>query len=142
MAIESPESVLEMVKAQRGMMWLFIAKLGLDFGFSATRDLASQSVEILFWIAYLLVSLAVSYFVFRLTRVVYGIGPAVICAALIFAPCAGSFAVLVINGGTMDRLRKLGVKVGFLGATAAQVAELESAQKSSVLPDQNSTLKS
>lgn len=142
MAIESPESVLEMVKAQRGMMWLFIAKLGLDFGFSATRDLAGPTVQAVFWIAYLLVSITVSYFVFRLTRVIYGMGPAIVCAGLIFAPCAGSFAVLVINGGVMDRLRKLGVKVGFMGATAAQVAELEAAQKSSVLPDQNSSLKS
>jgi hypothetical protein len=119
------DEILEIVKAQRGMMWLFVAKLGLDFGAGAVRDLASQPFLAIYWAAYLAVSLAVAYFVFRLAKVVYGGGPAVICAALIFAPCAGSLAVLIINGNSMDRLRKAGVKVGMMGATALQLRELE-----------------
>ena len=131
------DEIVEMVKAQRGMMWLFVAKLGLDFGAGAVRDLASQPFLTIYWVAYLGVSLAVAYFVFRVAKVVYGGGPAVICAALIFAPCAGATAVLVINGNTMDRLRKAGVKIGFFGATVQQLRDLEASATDSLPPGQS-----
>ena len=131
------DEIVEMVKAQRGMMWLFVAKLGLDFGAGAVRDLASQPFLTIYWVAYLGVSLAVAYFVFRVAKVVYGGGPAVICAALIFAPCAGATAVLVINGNTMDRLRKAGVKIGFFGATVQQLRDLEASATDLLPPGQS-----
>lgn len=130
------DEIVEMVKAQRGMMWLFVAKLGLDFSSGSVRILLGQPYLAFYWVIYLVVSLSIAYFVFRLAKIVYGVGPAVICAALIFAPCVGSLAILIINGNTMDRLRKAGVKVGMMGATALQLKELEAPAQMEVMPPQ------
>jgi hypothetical protein len=135
-AADTPADVLEMVRAHRGMMWLFLAKVGLDFGAPATRDLVGDPqgmtywLIMAYWMVYMGVSLAVAYFVFRLARVTYGAGPATICAVLVFIACFGTIIVLVLSGNTMDRLRKSGVKVGFFGATARQIEELENPSKS------------
>lgn len=127
---DSRETVIEMVQAQRGMMWLFVAKLGFDFSSGAANELLVEPVRIVFWVAYLVVSGTVAYFVFRLASAIYGAGPGIICACLTVAPCLGSLTVLILNGNTMDRLRKAGVKVGMLGASAQQLRELTSVPES------------
>ena len=106
-----------------------MAKLGLDFS-ASSWELWSPVVQWVLWSLYLSVSVSVGYYVFRLSRVVYGLGPGVICAALILLPCAGSLTVLILNGNTMDRLRKAGVKVGMMGATAKEVEQFETALQS------------
>jgi hypothetical protein len=122
------DSTLAIVRAQRGMMWLWLAKLGLDFAFSAAPDMLGPALSIAYYIPFLAVSIAIAYFVFRITHLVYGIGPALVCTLLAFLPCAGTITVLILNGQTMDRLRKLGVKVGFMGATRQQLEELTKRQ--------------
>lgn len=121
------EEIIAIVKAQRGMMWLFVAKLGLDVGSSSVNVLLGQPYILIYWIVYLAVCSTIAYFVFQLAKIVYGFVPAVICAAWIFAPCGGTLAILILNGHTMDWLRKAGVKVGMMGATALQLREVEAA---------------
>jgi hypothetical protein len=116
---------LELVQAQRGMMWCFVLKVGMDFTVNSARVLMPEPGYFLFVAAYLAVSLTTAYFVFRVARVMYGIGPAIVCACLIFAPCIGTLTVLILNGNTIDYLRKQGVKAGFMGATLAQLEELQ-----------------
>lgn len=106
------------------MMWLWVAKLGLDFAFSIAPDMLGPALSIVYYVPFLAVSIAIAYFVFRITHLVYGVGPALVCTLLAFLPCAGTITVLILNGQTMDRLRKLGVKVGFMGATRQQLDEL------------------
>lgn len=119
--------LLDMVKSQRAMMWLFVARFGLDISTTAARDFNSGLLMFGFWLAYLGVSIALAYFVFRLANGVYGIGPAVVCVLLSFVPCLGTLTVLILNGNAMDRLRKMGAKVGFMGASAKQLQELNTA---------------
>lgn len=121
---------VELVVFQRSMMWLFLVRLGMDLGWGVALELLGPVLVWIFWLAYFVISLFVAYFVFRLVKVIYGSGPAVICAIITFAPCIGIFAILILNGNVVDRLRKLGVKVGFMGATAAQFRELNQAQES------------
>ncbi len=119
-------SLVEIVLAQRGMMWLFIAKLGVDFTVNMAQEFGAGPIPIAYLSIFVLVALAMGYFVFRLSNATYGIGPAVVCTALSFVPCLGLFTILILNGSTMDRLRKSGVKVGFMGATKTQLAEIRS----------------
>lgn len=123
---------LEMLIGQRGMMWTLILKLVVDLMFNAMSGL--QSGAMLYGLAavYTIACLIVAYFVFRLANAVYGIAPGLICAAATFIPCIGLFAVLVLNGTTMDQLRKRGIKVGFMGATKTQVDELKAKIASSI----------
>lgn len=121
-------STLAIVRAQRGMMWLWLAKIGLDFAFRLAPDMLGPALSIAYYVPFLAVSIAIAYFVFRITHIIYGIGPAFICALLAFLPCAGPITVLILNGQTMDRLRKLGIKVGFMGATRQQLEELTKRQ--------------
>src|SRR5688500_1741727 len=116
--IEPQSNSLVLVTSQRAMMWLLIAKLGFDFSAGAVGDLLAPPLLLVYWLAYLVVSAAIAFFVFRLANFVYGVGPVIICAVLSFLPCLGTLTVLVLNGNVMDRLRKTGVKVGFMGATA------------------------
>jgi hypothetical protein len=120
------EMELDLAQSQRGMMWLFALKFALDFCSGIVRDAVGLPLRIVYLSAYLLVSLAVAYFVFRAARIIYGIGPALVCGALIFAPCLGTLTVLVLNGTAMDRLRKSGVKSGFFGVDRRELEKLRS----------------
>jgi hypothetical protein len=120
------EIVLDLATSHRGMMWLFAVKLTMDFCAGIVRDAVSPPFQIVYLLAYLVVSGAVAYFVFRAARIVYGVGPAVVCGALIFAPCLGAFVVLVLNGTLIDRLRKHGVKSGFFGPDRREMERLQS----------------
>lgn len=122
------DSTLEIVRSQRGMMWLFLAKIGMDFTVGIARELLSGPPWMAFLCSFLAVNIAIAYFVFRLSNAIYGIGPGIVCFALTLAPCLGTFTVLVLNGNAMDCLRKSGVKVGFMGATKSQLAELAAAR--------------
>lgn len=115
---------LEMVIGQRGMMWMLILKLVVDMLFNAASGLPVGSMLYGLLAVYIIACLIAAYFVFRLANAVYGIAPGLICAAATFVPCIGLFAVLILNGTTMDQLRKRGIKVGFMGATKTQVDEL------------------
>jgi hypothetical protein len=123
---DTRDVTIDLAQSQRGMMWLFAAKFALDFGAGMVRDAASPPLQAVYLAAYLLVSLAVAYFVFRIARVIYGTGPAVVCGFLIFAPCLGTLTVLVLNGTSMDRLRKSGVKSGFFGVDVRELEKLRS----------------
>jgi hypothetical protein len=124
---DSREVALDLAQSQRGMMWLFAMKFALDFCSGIVRDAVRPPFQVVYLIPYVLVSLAVAYFVFRAARIIYGIGPAVVCGLLIFAPCLGTLAVLVINGTAMDRLRKSGIKSGFFGVDKRELEKLQSA---------------
>jgi hypothetical protein len=113
-----------MVKAQRGMMWLFLAKLGMDFTVMAAQEFLQGPALFVFYAAFAGIDLAIAYYVFRLSDLIYGSGPALVSAGLTLTPGMGTFAVLILNGNTIDRLRKAGVKVGFMGATKEQLEEL------------------
>jgi hypothetical protein len=117
---------LELAHAHRGMMWCFALKFGVDFMANSAKLLMPEVAYYLFMAFFLAVSLTTAYFTFRAARVMYGTGPAVVCACLIFAPCIGTFTVLILSGNAIDHLRKLGVKgVGLMGATVAQLEELK-----------------
>jgi hypothetical protein len=125
---DTREVVVDLAKSQRGMMWLFAAKFGLDFGAGIVRDaVKSPPLQAVYWVAFLLVSIAVAYYVFRIARIIYGTGPALVCGLLVFAPCLGTLVVLVLNGTAMDRLRKSGVKSGFFGVDGRELEKLLSA---------------
>lgn len=52
----------------------------------------------------------------RLANALYGVGWAVVCGILLFVPCAGLIAMLVLSQGATRRLRAAGYQVGLLGA--------------------------
>ena len=121
---DTREVALDLANSQRGMMWLFAAKFAIDFCSGMIRDTVSPPLQIAYLAAYLAVSLAVAYFVFRISSIIYGVGPAIICSLIVFAPSLGTLVVLVLNGTTMDRLRKSGVKSGFFGADRGEMEKL------------------
>jgi hypothetical protein len=123
---DSP-STLEMAQAQRGMMWLFLAKLGIDFSASIVAELPAGPAFFVYCLAFAAVDLAIAYYVFRLTNLTHGTGPALVSAGCTLTPGIGTFTVLILNGNTIDRLRKAGLKVGFMGATKSQLEELAQA---------------
>lgn len=118
--------LLEIVVAQRGMMWLLAAKFGTDFTFSVAKEFTTDLLLIAYLSVCVLVALAMGYYVFRLSNAIYGVGPAVVCAVISLVPCLGLLAVLILNGNAIDQLRKAGVRVGFMGATKSQLAEMQS----------------
>ena len=126
----SREEMLDVAKSQRGMMWLFAAKFALDFGASTIRGTMRegdiQPLVIVYLAVYTLVSLAVAYYVFRTARVIYDVFPAIICGLIVLSPCLGTLTILVLNGTTMDRLRKAGVKSGFFGVDKRELEKLRS----------------
>ena len=66
---DTPEEVLDLATSQRRMMWLFALKFALDFCSSNVRNITNLPLQIAFFTAYVLVSLAVAYFVFRIARI-------------------------------------------------------------------------
>ena len=128
----------DLANSQRGMMWLFAAKFALDFSFGLIREMVTQPWQLLYLAVYLVVALTVAYYVFRVVRIIYGVGPAIVCGLLIFAPCIGTLAVLVLNGTTMDRLRKSGINSGFFGANRREMEKLQTLPESTSVPNQNS----
>lgn len=122
--LEDRKMAIELATAQRGMMWMLALKFAMDFSSGIVRDLGGQPWQVLFFVTYLAISLVVAYFAFKIARVIHGDLPAVACGLLIFAPCIGTLTVLVLNGTTMDRLRKLGVKSGFFGPDRMQIEKL------------------
>ncbi len=126
----SVDIVLEMATAQRGMIWLLLAKLGVDMTANMVMNGVSEKAVLLtVAVVFLVVEVAIAYFVFRLANVIYGVGPAIVCVALTIIPCLGIFTVVILNGNVTDRLRKAGVKVGFMGATKMQMDELRAARQ-------------
>ena len=116
--------LLDIVLGMQGMMWLFLFKVGMDMTVGTARVLFSDIWVTVYFCLYLVVQLAMSYFVFKVVHAIYDIGPAIICSLLVFAPCIGTLTVLVLNGNTMDHLRKQGIKVGFMGPTRQQIDDL------------------
>lgn len=123
-AARDPRRLLEIVTAQRAMMWLFLFKLAIDFSVSAASEILAGPPLLAYFCLFLIVEVVIAYFVFRISHAIYDLGPAVVCALLALAPCLGSLTVLVLNGTVMDYLRKNGVKVGFMGATRLQIEDL------------------
>ena len=121
------EEVFEMVSAHRRMMWLFLVKLGMDMAAAMTQEAfpLPDPVGYLILAAAALAAIATAYFVFRLASAIYGAGPGVVCLCLTLLPCFGLFVILILNGYALDRLRKDGVRVGFMGATADQLRQLD-----------------
>lgn len=117
--------ILEMARAQRGMIWMLALKLAIDFTFMQATQFLPQFPLMLYYAAALLVLVAVIFFTARLAYALYGVGPAILCGVLLFAPCVGLLTILMLNGTAMDRLRKAGVKSGFMGVTKDQLAQLE-----------------
>lgn len=65
----------------------------------------------------------------RMANALYGRNWAIVCAVLMFVPVVNLFTILALSSGATGRLRKEGVKVGFLGASPAAVrARIEEAQ--------------
>lgn len=127
-ASASESRVLRIVRAQRGVMWLFLFKLGFDFTASIAAELFDPYLRVAYFIALVAVTVSIAYFAFRLANALFGTGPAFVCMILSAMPCLGTFAILVLNGAAMDQLRKLGVKVGFMGASAMQLEQLRDSQ--------------
>lgn len=123
--------ILEMARAQRGMIWMLALKLALDFTVMQAAALLPRFPLMLYYAAALLVMIAVIFFTSRLAYALYGLGPAILCSVLLFAPCIGLLTILMLNGTAMDRLRKAGVKSGFMGVTKDQLAQLEAKIRSS-----------
>lgn len=123
--------LLEMARAQRGLMWTALAVMGSNFLTNIGPLDLSQSVFLAVAGAWLALVLVFGYFAFRLANASYGILPGIVFALITMAPCVGLLAVLIINGQTQDRLRKAGVKVGFMGATQLQIDELVAAAEGS-----------
>jgi len=119
---------IELATAQRGMMWMLALKFAMDFSSGIVREVVGPPLQLVYLVAYLGISLVVAFFVFKIARVIYGDLPAVACFLLVLAPCTGTLTVLVLNGTTMDRLRKLGVKSGFFGPDRMQMEKLREAE--------------
>ena len=136
--VDTREAAIELATAQRGMMWMFALKFAMDSSAGIIRDVVSQPFQAIYFVAYLAVSLVVAYFVFRIARIIYGDLPAIACGLLVFAPCIGTLTVVVLNGTTMDRLRKLGVKSGFFGPNRLEMEKLMAPEPSeAAAPDAN-----
>ena len=99
-------------------------QLAIDFSVSAASEILAGPPLLAYFCLFLIVEVAIVYFVFRISHAIYDLGPAVVCALLAFAPCLGSLTVLVLNGTVMDYLRKNDIKVGFMGATRLQIEDL------------------
>ncbi|MEQ8789213.1 MAG: hypothetical protein RIC55_23065 [Pirellulaceae bacterium] len=115
---------LEMALAQRGMMWFFVLKLAIDCTVGLAMGLQSTPLLAAYFVAFFTVEGAIAVNAFRLGRVVYGFGPGLACMLIVLPPCMGTMVVLILNGNVMDRLRKAGVKSGFMGVTKQQLDEL------------------
>ena len=125
-ASDAASRVLGIVDAQRGMMWLFVFKLGFDFTASIAAELFDPYLRVAYFIALVAVTVSTAYFAFRLANALYDTGTAIVFMILSAMPCLlGTFVILMLNGAAMDQLRKLGVKVGFMGASAMQLDELQ-----------------
>jgi hypothetical protein len=133
---DTRKTAIELATAQRGMMWMLAIKFAMDSSTGIVQDMAKQPAQAIFFVAYLAVSFVVAYFVFKIARIIYGDFPGVACGLLVFAPCIGTLTVLVLNGTTMDRLRKLGVKSGFFGANRLEMEKLMVPEPTDVTPPQ------
>ena len=116
-------STLSILRSQRGMMWLFLLKIGLDFTVSMARELPSRPLQIAYLCVFVLVEGSIAYFAFRISNAIFGLGPALVCSLMTLIPCMGMFSVVILNGTVIDRLRKSGVSVGFMGATKLQLEQ-------------------
>lgn len=105
-------------------MWLLILRVGLDFTASIAAELFDSYARLAYFVVFIAVTVSIAYFVFRLASAIYGAGPAIVCLLLSAIPCLGTFAVLILNGNAIDQLRKVGIKVGFMGASAVQLEEI------------------
>lgn len=123
----TPDELLDIVRAHRGMMWLAVGKMAIDAMFFTVSSAIHPPTFYLYGGLSLAILIGCAYFVFRLAKGIFGAGPAIACVLLMLAPCMGTLTILVLSGNTIDFLRKRGVKVGLMGANKLQLRELENA---------------
>lgn len=106
---------VKVMAAQQKMMWVFGLKFGLGFGFGIVSNAESVWMQSVFVVIYTLAAILVSTSVFRLTYLLYGVGPAIIATILTLLPCFGTVIVLAVDGFTMSWLRARAVYVEING---------------------------
>lgn len=89
------------------MIVLYIALLATQRGPLAVRGPIA--------LAYLAIWVFSMAAIFQLTRELYNVGIAVLCAILMIVPCISLITLLVVNGKATAYLQERGIKVGFMG---------------------------
>lgn len=109
--------------AQRGVIYCLLFNL-IAIGVDLAIDLAAQD-DLVILLGYLALRLtlliATLIFSFRLTRLVYGMGIAILMLFLLLIPVVGVIALLVINHRAITILRRGNVRVGFMGVAKADL---------------------
>ena len=118
-----------MLRAQRAVERLLLLKIVLEAGLGYGVAIAAPEnvfVRLACGVAFLLVTAALGYFIFRGTSAVFGPRTATIYSVLSVVPCLGLLIAVAVDMDLRDVLNQTGVPVGPLGATPAQLEQWQS----------------
>jgi hypothetical protein len=112
------ERLMRIASDQRMINFIVLAY----FATSMLSTSARESAVMQLLVGVIAVGVVISGVVFavRMASALHGTGIAILCAVLLFVPCVGLLVLLVLNSQATRELRKVGLRVGLLGADASQ----------------------
>jgi hypothetical protein len=111
---DSRDKVRRVAKYQRVVIFAIMANLVVNIVSLSARELPPLAALGLLFLILCVVAIAIAA-VFLLSRELYSVGIAVLCAALMIVPCVSLITLLIVNQSATSFLQRNGVKVGFLG---------------------------
>jgi hypothetical protein len=112
------EAVLRIATLQRHLNLAVLANMGVSSFLAGLGGEIPILLPLLAAVATVIFSIITSL---RIANALYGRNWSVVCAVLMFVPLVNLITLLALSSGATRRLRKEGIKVGFLGADLAAV---------------------